>query len=571
MKKYLIQISIGPVQDFIASARKLRDLWFGSHILSELSKTVARSLKEQGAKLIFPYTATDSELDKASSLIVANKVLAELESDINPSEVIAKVKEAWSEHRKEYADIALENISKIKKIKINNALYQNQISDAGEFFAAWVEYAENYKSTKAKLERLLAGRKSLREFKAPAWDGTGIPKNSLDGIREAVTGDKQEEIIGLIKKNERLDALGCIKRFSPLSSGQKKYFDDLSDIALIPWFKGFENSGDSALLTKFICHFVEDFKDQQKLPDIKNGKYSECFFYEKNKLKQFGALDDYNAIKCISKLGEPQKYACILIGDGDNMGKALDSIETADGHRTFAEYLGEFAKNIEKTIEKFEGSMIYAGGDDVMAYVPLHTIIDCADAVRKNFAESMKTIFKDLNLSGNQPTFSIGVAVVHHSMPLDQALNTARRAEGIAKGIDGKNALALVRRKRSGLEIVIKGKWDIEGAGGIVSGLKTMCRLYETKKLPATLGYQLRQAKVTAGNTIRFISSGDDNSIVPLNAASAMVLSIFNQKEHGELLKDLLLDQISIRALSDQMVCAHQIASAQIMSQGDKL
>jgi CRISPR-associated protein Cmr2 len=34
---YLMIIGIGPVQEFIASARRSRDLWFGSWLLSELS------------------------------------------------------------------------------------------------------------------------------------------------------------------------------------------------------------------------------------------------------------------------------------------------------------------------------------------------------------------------------------------------------------------------------------------------------------------------------------------------------------------------------------------------------
>lgn len=38
---YLISIAIGPVQEFIASARRSRDLWFGSWLLSELSKVDA--------------------------------------------------------------------------------------------------------------------------------------------------------------------------------------------------------------------------------------------------------------------------------------------------------------------------------------------------------------------------------------------------------------------------------------------------------------------------------------------------------------------------------------------------
>ena len=203
MSKHLIQVTIGPVQEFIASARKLRDLWFGSDLLSELSKTVARSLKEQGADLIFPFAASNNDLKTGSSLIVANKIMAELSAELSPADVIANARNAWVTHRNEVAEKTIEHIRKIRKIHINEALYQKQVSDSGEFFAAWVELTDDYKDSKASLEKLLAGRKNLREFSAPAWEGVNIPKNSLDGIREAVTGENQEEIRGLIKKNEK--------------------------------------------------------------------------------------------------------------------------------------------------------------------------------------------------------------------------------------------------------------------------------------------------------------------------------------------------------------------------------
>lgn len=44
---HLIIVHIGPVQDFIATARRSRDLWFGSWLLSELSKAAARSIVDQ--------------------------------------------------------------------------------------------------------------------------------------------------------------------------------------------------------------------------------------------------------------------------------------------------------------------------------------------------------------------------------------------------------------------------------------------------------------------------------------------------------------------------------------------
>ncbi len=35
--KYLLNVSIGPVQEFIAEARKTRDLWVGSYLLSRVT------------------------------------------------------------------------------------------------------------------------------------------------------------------------------------------------------------------------------------------------------------------------------------------------------------------------------------------------------------------------------------------------------------------------------------------------------------------------------------------------------------------------------------------------------
>ena len=573
MNKYLIQVTIGPVQEFISSARKLRDLWFGSDLLSELSKTVARSLRNQGADLIFPFVSSDKDLEPDSSLIVSNKILAEISTDVLPADVILNAKIAWQEHRYNVAITTLEYISNNNKglsINLNEELYKKQISDSGEFFAAWVTLTDNYKSSKAKLERLLAGRKNLREFNAPDWDGTGIPKNSLDGIRETVINKKQKEIRGLLKKNEKLDTLGCIKRFYPIAAKLNKKFNDLSTIALIPWLEGLKKlPNHKSLILSYISCFYKEDEIKKDLSNITPEKNSDCFYCEKKELKKLGALITYDALKRI--IGEPQKYACILVGDGDNMGKALDQIQDAQGHRIFTRYLGEFANNVEETIKNYKGSLIYAGGDDVMAYIPIHQVIDCADAVQKQFAESMKVIFDKLQLSGDKPTFSAGVAIVHHSAPLDQALNIARKAESFAKD-SGRDALAIIQNKRGGSELKICDKWEIPNKEGIINRFTLMCELYLSEQLPATLGYQLRQTSIAAGDILKFKTSSNnqktDNNIIPLNAASASVIRIFNQKEYNHKLKTLLLHQTSIRKLSDELIIARQIANAQKMSQG---
>ena len=93
MTTFLLQINIGPIQDFILQARRTRDLWFGSHLLSELSRCVARTLAtHSGVQLIFPaLDQTNPELaacidqpfrDNGNApLSVANIILATVEAE----------------------------------------------------------------------------------------------------------------------------------------------------------------------------------------------------------------------------------------------------------------------------------------------------------------------------------------------------------------------------------------------------------------------------------------------------------------------------------------------------------
>ena len=62
-KGTLLLLSLGPVQSFIASARKTEDLWSGSYILSYMTEKAIALTQEQAEKqqltveLIFPAAA----------------------------------------------------------------------------------------------------------------------------------------------------------------------------------------------------------------------------------------------------------------------------------------------------------------------------------------------------------------------------------------------------------------------------------------------------------------------------------------------------------------------------------
>ncbi len=575
MKDHLILISIGPVQDFIASARKLRDLWFGSEMLSELSKVVAKSLKEQGCELIFPFVSSVEELEKHSELIVANKIFAKSAGDKSPNEIIKTAKLAWEKAQIDYGITALNKIRSIKKIQLNKDLYEKQIGDSGEFFASWVELSDNYQESKDKLEKALAGRKNLRDFKKSNWDGCGLRKSSLDGARETVFIGKPQKIVGLIKKNEYLDALGCVKRFYPISSRTSKHFEDLSDIALIPYLdKIYQDDDLEGLLSEYESYFDASTglrsPQSRKHTNTKLKIVSDLLYAGKNDLEDIpGAWKALRKLTNKDNAGEPPKYACILLGDGDKMGVALDKIRSYHGHQTFSKGLAKFADEVEDIIEGFDGNLIYAGGDDVMAYLPLHTAVEASNEVRLLFVKCMDDIFNELKLDKSDlPTFSIGLAIVHHSAPLDSALDIARKAEGIAKKDGGRNALAIIQSKRGGSDISIYGKWERDDENlGLYKRINKMIDMYnnESSSLSHTLGYQLRQVKIECGDGIKFTKNGDD--LIPENAVAVGITRIFEQKlkcknkrDESDNLKSLLNGRGSVKRLSNELVITRQIA-----------
>ena len=53
MTQYMLMFSLGPVQTFIAQARKTRDLWIGSLLLSKLMEVAMDGIK---GEFIFPAT-----------------------------------------------------------------------------------------------------------------------------------------------------------------------------------------------------------------------------------------------------------------------------------------------------------------------------------------------------------------------------------------------------------------------------------------------------------------------------------------------------------------------------------
>ncbi|MBI5749399.1 MAG: type III-B CRISPR-associated protein Cas10/Cmr2 [Nitrospinae bacterium] len=272
----------------------------------------------------------------------------------------------------------------------------------------------------------------------------------------------------------------------------------------------------------------------------------------------------HNLIKVAKKLGidPPSKYYSILLMDGDNMGKWLSGEyapkigevlhpivrNTLDVdhnwqellkqkrplnpslHLATSKALRDFSLHVAREIVEKDhlGKLVYAGGDDVLAFVNLRDLPEVMRKLRAYFSGSLVANevtnkvdinFKEgkgfvpvdengipLNVGNNEKqikgfmlsmgtnaTASMGVVIAHHNSNLSQVLDEVRRCEKVAKKKTGfplndcgndstmedKNAFCIALAKRAGGTEHISAKWyydniptfDKGGQGGIFESI----------------------------------------------------------------------------------------------------
>jgi CRISPR-associated protein Cmr2 len=481
--QFLLSVSVGPVQEMIAAARRTKDLWFGSTILSEVSKAAAAYLHSKNHRLIFPFSSRlERDLGPDSAFKVVNHVLAIAKTD-SPAQLAEETKAAARQRFLQIAEATKRDISNKKLCQYNGTLFDGQIEEYLEFFSAWQEYGEtvDYPSARKQLDSNLAARKALRNFSFHR--GLAVEKSSLDGIRESVLPRPKDRPASLfISENEELDALGLVKRFG--GKRRESRFDSTTDIAARPYVH--------FLKTKHRPLYSEYERLTKALEDQHVAPQSDAYLYahESRQLKDVpneAILSELQAVvERIRRTKSPQPpYYAILVGDGDSMGEALSEIKTPGAHQQFSELLSHFASDATQLVDQHhQGEAVFAGGDDVLAFLPLHTALSAAYRVRGAFLSRFE------ELSTKAPTFSAGLAIVHAMDSLSESLALARRAEKKAKRIHfggAKDALCIIHSPRSGADLESIGHWD-----PYVGKLQEMIAAYNGGQLSRGYAYDLR-------------------------------------------------------------------------------
>jgi CRISPR-associated protein Cmr2 len=565
METYLFQVNIGPVQGFIASARRTRDLWFGSALLSRLAMEAAMTIKSARNTniLIFPSERLLENAEQNKNISVPNKILALINVE-NASEVNQlgkmihdainternRIKEiAYGKVNKQFKEIAYE---KFKEQFFDIEMANEQIADLIEYRWVALQYTDKgYDDTRKRLELLMAARKNAYNFEQVPWGGQ-VAKSSIDGKLECVISQKyyprrsyppsaeqlkaQRDLFSDFQASpsERLSGVDLLKRRGDFDKESENGFPSTSHIATIPYLERLRQLKGNALYKattawREYIQGLKELKSTEPILEYVKGYYREDVDSDhplsKHPIlkKHDGALlfpehfldivPDKNTLNGPRKKLDaffkeveqqlssdrslrPQPYYAILQADGDGMGKVIDhqAEQESEGHQKLSRKIDDFAEEARKIVAEYLGATIYAGGDDVLALVPLHKVLACAAKLSKRF----KTLLNDFeDKDGDKPSLSVGIAIVHHLELLSEALNVARRAEKKAKGYKKKkdekwlkkDALAIIVSKRSGEEYDIAGRW-----GDLNSFLGQLIGYYRDGIIPKGTAYELRES-----------------------------------------------------------------------------
>ncbi len=442
--RYVAVFSVGPVQSFIASARKTEDLWSGSYILSFFVRKALECLYEKFEskfQLLYPKIPSEEIRHPNPSTVhiasVPNRFTALLTA--NRTEVENMLAEAETAVRKCFRKMFRQSVCKLfsdqlerEKIKEMIRTGKKQIDSLLEIYWVAEPYPDSasFKEVRERAESRLAAIKNDKQF--PQMEQIGLTC-SVCHERQALVGEPITED----------DSYGTMKR-KLIRTWSRRHTD----------FRKKEDSG------------IARIKDNEFLCGVCLTKRLARDYFKNYYKRQHGISSDlvqtrFSSFKSTVDISdEKEKYYGIIMIDGDNMGEWFSG-ENPEDYGKVSEKLKNYSAQTVPSIveEKYNGMLIYAGGDDVLAFLPLSEALAIANELRFSFSDGEKGLDKSATSSG-------GLVIAHEKSDMRMALQAARALEAKAKAYrkptnsdtdqkkdekeETKNALAIAVHTRSG-------------------------------------------------------------------------------------------------------------------------
>ena len=547
MEEKLLHFSLGPVQDFVAQARKTRDFWAGSFILSYLSgKAILEILNNKGW-LVMPQV--EVQRDNPDDLLAALQRVEQGESIINgpvvptlPNRFMAKVPAGFDPR------LCVEAVEKSWR-KIAGAVWQNYLSSVADYgrdtSQIWKRQVNNFWEIAWVIgedSALLDYRKNWRSRVLPMEPGD---KCSLMGNLQELSGfirskerEKQdafwsalrEKVCGHeLEEGERLSAVALIKRLFSLVAQEAigwsvikeaQRYPSTAYLAAVNWLSRViktcpEEARQYAARTSRLpkaqhqedpdrFQSLQDALQQQPVAREFASLNGDCFFdaclanpnlWRDNK----GCAGVEEELRrelreklrsLVKKTGEaPTPFYALLLMDGDLMGALL----RRHNREKVSSALNAFSSKVPEAVRRHEGVLVYAGGDDVLAMVPLETAIPLALTLREIYEAS----FHHAQVPAEQATISGALIYSHYNTPLTGVIREAHYLlDEVAKEKTGRNSLAVTVWKGAGRVLTWAVPWPVIGSSRhniIHELLSSFSSSTKEKKYNFTFFYNMRQ------------------------------------------------------------------------------
>ncbi|MEI6043219.1 MAG: type III-B CRISPR-associated protein Cas10/Cmr2 [Chloroflexota bacterium] len=525
----LMLFGLGPVQDFIASARTTRDLLTGSTILAHLAEEAhAAACKQPGVQPYYP-------IPKAETDGFPNKFSLMLDDEKQAKTVAGVAQNAALKEWKRIADGVRRHLQTRMALQSGwDELWDVQIDNLLEFYWACVPVAssEDKKVREAQEQAniLLDARKRLRDFKP--YLGDQREKDTIDGALEQmgpVTGDNrlfwkelQERLDSSgsfvrLSPNERLSAVNLTKRFAfhvfpALVPDTTSHIRSTSDIATAYWKDHLQKLvGENSEVRKAWEEYrqaLEPFLQAIKEPGGRIDKVDDVdgsFFYVEGlepseaqlenlnskeiKTKARQAQDKLKALLKLTDLPSPSRYYSVLFLDGDKMGEVVSGKRTKKGQearhpKEISADLEKYTSEVRRIVKEHIGLVIYTGGDDGLILLPNQTALACALELQRAWKLPETSV-------------SMGLVVAHHKHPLRRVLEAGRAAEHTAKDEFDRDALAIQILKRSGETLQAGSNWKQHDTDNqlleVFKILEDLRNYFQREWLSLKMPYRLRQ------------------------------------------------------------------------------
>lgn len=504
-----LSFSIGPVQGFVAQARRTRDLWAGSWLLSYLAECALVAAEQAGGNTIIPHRPQPKVITSKQTAIggIPNRFEVRFEGEDAREEAQragkaseAAFRNAWLKVATAVRETFVEPVAHHGRDAL--AIWDRQVGSFWEL--SWVVGEPDGDSS--TIGRLAAMRKNFRQVSVADEAGT---KCSLISTLQEISGHsgrgqwdsqaqfwkglrEQKGIKGLnLAENERLCAIALIKRLFALPQCiEQAIGSDISDelrdasswpstafVAALPWLRALK---DDALqqAQEFAdaarqAHYELTERNAARHAGVNWAGVDGPAWFRSTLQSALRSGDDSRELDR-SKLpglieqqrdlykaagGPPVPYYALLLMDGDSMGELVGRLGSP---QDLSACLGRFASEVHEVIQPTFGRTIYAGGDDVLALVSAKDAL----SISMQLCDRYRTVFegpiKDGRLKVDEASISAAIIYAHWRYPLRQVLSTAHKLlDDVAKDRTGRDSVAMGIVLGSGLNAVWSAPWSV--------------------------------------------------------------------------------------------------------------